>query len=537
MSKFFKTLLSIMLIVGMTFSSVFALSSCGETIESESEPVSSVIIYDLQSAQTSYSIKEKSTLDLQVKLYINGALSPLNGLNFTSSDPSVATVDSQGVVTALKCGTTTITASIENKSLAVTVTVEELPKSVTVDTDDFILAVGEKANLTATALEDGAIVDDAMIIYQSADDKVATVSDNGLITAIGHGVTDVLVSYGSATVSVQVTVYAEVSSQSVNTFDEEFINAYGRTYITDGKLNLDHVASGVEVAIIGTSLTVNLKSTNSQFIRVFVDDDMEGTRMAVTPTKKTYEVAKNLENAYHKIRIVKSSELFDGQIDIESFSSEKFAYAPPKGKIKIEFIGDSITAGYAVLGKPGQNRTVANSEATKSFAYQTAQLLNADYSTIAVQGICAVAYHWQKNLNMYNLYQKVSADFNSADYDFSFNPDVVVLALGTNESSYLEPAYGGPAYGNQFPADYQKMLTLIRDKNPNAYIFCVYGSMGTNTTILSGIKTAVSAMNDSKITSLSFSTDVSGGAGHPSVTGNTKWANELANKIKKLLND
>ena len=533
MAKFLKSLLAVIIAVGMTFSSVFALSSCGETSESESVPPA--ITYELRSAQTSYSVKEESTLDLQIKLYINGALSPLDGLNFTSSDPSVATVDSQGVVTALKRGTTKITASIEGEKIEVTVKVEEITKSITVNKDSVILPVGDTAQLTAQGYKDDVLVDGAPITYESVNDKVATVDEKGLITAIGHGGTEILVSYGSTTLSVPVTVYAEVSAQKVNTFDEEFINAYGRTYITDGKLNLDHVASSVEVAIIGTSLTVNLKSNASQFIRVFVDDDMEGERISVTASKKTYEVAKNLKDGYHKIRIVKVSELFDGQIDIESFSAEKFAYAPPKGKLKIEFIGDSITAGFAVLGTPGATRTVANSDGAKSFAYQTAQLLNADYSTIAVQGICAVAYHWQKNLNMYDLYQKISADFNSADYDFSFNPDVVVLALGTNEASYLEPAYGGPAYGNQFPTDYQRMLTLIREKNPNAHIFCVYGSMGTNPTILAGIKTAVSAMNDDKITNLFLSTDVSGGAGHPSVAGNTKWANELVKKIQKTL--
>ena len=95
--------------------------------------------------------------------------------------------------------------------------------------------------------------------------------------------------------------------------------------------------------------------------------------------------------------------------------------------------------------------------------------------------------------------------------------------------------YGGPSYGEQFPADYKAMLELVRAKNPNAYILCVYGMMGTNVTVNNGIQTAISQMNDSKISHMLFTPNSFGANGHPTAAASEQWANELAQAIENLL--
>lgn len=49
------------------------------------------------------------------------------------------------------------------------------------------------------------------------------------------------------------------------------------------------------------------------------------------------------------------------------------------------------------------------------------------------------------------LYGDVSKS-NTADYAFDFNPDVVVINLGTNDQAYLQQNSG---YAQQFPVDYK----------------------------------------------------------------------------------
>ena len=553
MRKYMRAFLACFMAVGMTFSSACDLLPLGNSSSGDSGSDSSIsssssledfssssssqeqVEYQLIAAQTSYSMLEEDVVELNVRLFINGAPSMLEGVVFASMNPDVATVDSQGKVTAVKEGKTVVTATIGSVYKAFSINVEKLVKSVKLDNTAYGLLSNGAVQVTAQAFRGEELDENATITYEIADESVATVTESGLLVGVGDGETTLTVTYSTVTVTVPVTVYTETTAENVNTFSEDYINIYGRTYITNKKLNLDHVASSVEVSIIGTSLTVELSATARQYIRVFVDGATSGERMEVTSGQKSYEVAKGLTDGYHKIRIVKVSELFDGQLDVVSFKADKFAVAPKKGAIKIEFIGDSITAGYAVLGPTGATRTVDNSDGSQSFAYKTAQKLGADYSTVAVQGICAKAYHWNKSWNMYSLYQNVSANFNSAKYDFSFNPDVIVLGLGTNEASYLSPSYGGNGYGTQFPTDYKDMLTLIRNNNPDAYIICVYGMMGTNLTISGGMKTAIEEMNDDKIMRIIYTSDTSGGHGHPSVSGNEGWATLLSETIKEIM--
>lgn len=208
--------------------------------------------------------------------------------------------------------------------------------------------------------------------------------------------------------------------------------------------------------------------------------------------------------------------------------SEKFYCAPAKSDLKIEFVGDSITAGYGVLGNKGDAWSVTNSDCTGSYAYLTAQKLDADYSVVAWSGICTKAYIWA-NINMDNLYKRVS-NSNTAQYAFDFSPDVVVLNLGTNEATYLGSHYD---YGAQFPVDYKEFLTYLREKNPDAYIICLYGMMGKNSTIDNGIKTALNEMNDPKIVynPFAFEADQNAANGHPCLLAQSVWAELLSNYI------
>lgn len=75
-----------------------------------------------------------------------------------SSDPEVATVDTEGLVTAQKPGTTTITALASNgQALRCAVTVTSDVGKVTLNKHDLLLrTVGAKEALTASVAVEGA---------------------------------------------------------------------------------------------------------------------------------------------------------------------------------------------------------------------------------------------------------------------------------------------------------------------------------------------------------------------------------------------
>ena len=406
----------------------------------------------------------------------------------------------------------------------------EPKKSVVLKKERVELLQGATETVEATAYIGTKKDENATFVWTSEDPTVATV-ENGVITAVAGGETTVCVDSGDATAQLQVFVATPITTENVHSFTEEYINVYGRSYLTDGKLKLDHAANAVELGFVGTELKVQMTSSAESYMQVFTDGG-QGMRIRVDAGTKEYRVVQGLKDGYHKVRIVKATEEQNATWSVNAFTATAFATVTEKSDLKIEFIGDSITAGYAVLGSMGQAWSVTNSDCANTYSYFAAQELNADYSTIAWSGICTKAYHWVKNLNMETLYQQVS-NTNKNAYAFDFNPDVIVLNLGSNEASYLD--YGGAGYEAIFPSDYKAFLTFLREKNPTAYIVCLLGK-GTSSVIEEGVATAVRNMNDSKIVynPIPFIANGMGGAGHPNLPAQKEWGASLAQYIRTL---
>ncbi len=374
------------------------------------------------------------------------------------------------------------------------------------------------------------------LTLSTANPEVATVSADGVITGVSGGYTTVTATYGTETSTKSVFVATPISADNVNSFASDYVNLYGRTYMTAGTLNFDHVSSAIEIGIVGTSLSIKLTTNAESYMRVFVDDATEGARVKITKDQSQYTVAQNLTDGYHKIRMVKTTEEVDATWDITSLMADGFATVRKKSDLKIEFIGDSLMTGYATLGseKEWDPRTVENSDSTYAFAYLTAQKLGADYSTIAINGICTKAYHWRESINMDTLYRQVSMT-NTAEYAFDFEPDVIVLNLGSNEASYLETGEGMD-YDMQFYMDYYFFVQMLRQKNPDALIICLLGE-GTSDRIKDGIQLALEELNDANVVFNPFTylANDKGLVKHPSMEAQAEWAEDLSAYIRGKL--
>ncbi len=442
-----------------------------------------------------------------------------------------------GTVAAASCGKSgganSSTSSIESSSQGPAV--EEYRLKVAKDSL-ILLADGQK-QVTATIYCGSTKLTDVVPSWQSSDPAVATV-ENGLITAVGVGKAEITVSYEDATKTIAVTVVAETSAENVNAFDEEYVNIYGRSYVSDGELQLNHGASSIEVGVIGSSLSVEISSSTVSKMRVFVDGETSGKKIDLEAGRKTYTVAENLTDGLHTVRIVKGTEEHLAQWQVISFAADRFFAMPEKSDLKIEFIGSSDSTGYGIYGSPGQEGTIANSDCTRAYPYLTAQALNADYSVVAMTGICTSVYFWAANYKMENLYQQISAT-NASPYAFDFNPDIVVVNLGSIEASYMtrdDEENSDLTYSTQFSTDYQNFLTTVREKNPNAYIICLYGMIQKNMGVHNGIRQAVANLADDKIVYNPFTIkeDTNGAIHHPGSQAHKKWAEDLTAYIQTL---
>lgn len=126
---------------------------------------------------------------------------------WSSADPSVATVDGSGVVTAVAPGRTTITArTTAGETLTCTVTVRSDIGKITLNADTILLPeLGTQSRLTASvAVRDPASVP---LTWSSSDPAAVTVSTDGVVTAVGDG-TAVITVTSTDGHQAECTVYA-----------------------------------------------------------------------------------------------------------------------------------------------------------------------------------------------------------------------------------------------------------------------------------------------------------------------------------------
>ena len=118
-------------------------------------------------------------------------------LTWKSSNPEVATVDQEGKVTAIKEGSATITVTTVNgKEATCTVTVTKKPvpiESVSLNKTTLALEEQQAETLVAT-INPSDTTDDKTLTWKSNNPEVATVDQEGKVTAVKEGATTITVT-------------------------------------------------------------------------------------------------------------------------------------------------------------------------------------------------------------------------------------------------------------------------------------------------------------------------------------------------------
>ncbi len=128
-------------------------------------------------------------------------------VTWSSSDTSVATVDANGLVTAVADGTAVITATVGTISNTYTITVQEV--KLTGISMDSTLTVhrGKTGSLTVTYTPSDT-TDDKTVTWSSSDTAIATVDTDGTITGVALGSATITATVGSYSATCTVTVDA-----------------------------------------------------------------------------------------------------------------------------------------------------------------------------------------------------------------------------------------------------------------------------------------------------------------------------------------
>ncbi len=126
-------------------------------------------------------------------------------VTWESSDAEVATVEG-GVVTAVAVGTVTITASCDEQSAAVDVTILPQPvASIEISGLPESPRVGDEFSVVASLIDARGVALDREVTWESSDAEIATV-EGGVVTAVAVGTVTITASCDEQSAAVDVTI-------------------------------------------------------------------------------------------------------------------------------------------------------------------------------------------------------------------------------------------------------------------------------------------------------------------------------------------
>ncbi len=280
--------------------------------------------------------------------------------------------------------------------------------------------------------------------------------------------------------------------------NNEFIRLNGRYDAGQPHFPLMWSSASAEMKVEASHLEVQIDCSYQSMAPYlsFTVDGLRSQNLVPQKGKHWYPIFLNLSNAPHTVRIAKETQPFGGDneafVSLVAIRTNGKLLPLPEAKMKIEFIGDSITSGEGCKGPQAFMEWVPMVfSSSDTYAKLTADALNARYQVISQSG-WGVLGAWDNNPSgsIPKVYTKicgpVTAQNAQQEYDFSFQPDKVVIALGTNDAGALgSPAYTDPETGvtyklTESPEDMQRLtegclsfLRLLTEKNPGAQLYWI----------------------------------------------------------------
>ena len=134
-------------------------------------------------------------------------------VSYASTDEAVATVDKDGKVQILQPGECDIVTTLTQEGKKVVEKKTHIKayyevEGITLDKTEGILTAGNTVALNATVLPE-EIADETIVTWTSSDEKVATVDENGKVTAIAAGEATITANAGEKSTTYKLTVQAK----------------------------------------------------------------------------------------------------------------------------------------------------------------------------------------------------------------------------------------------------------------------------------------------------------------------------------------
>lgn len=273
--------------------------------------------------------------------------------------------------------------------------------------------------------------------------------------------------------------------------DNRYVRLLGRGEMSKESRTFNWPNAGFEFVFNGTTASVyvdNATVTNNDtkyngnyFTIVVYDGDkyIRANRQLLTDGWNVIYRKGSRDPDVKTIMVVRSSEAWSGTIKMSKLKADAIPKASEPRKKLIEFIGDSLTTGYANSPKLSHSTQCCAQNTDNWYCYTAlvARHYNADNNVIANygKGVYANRLITSTNHTMSHMfeYQDPYVDYPEtnmstlAKHDFtSYQPDVVTVLLGGNDLA-------AKVSNKDFKTAYGALIDNIRSKYPDAIILCI----------------------------------------------------------------
>lgn len=155
---------------------------------------------------------DEYTLFEDESFVLDGSTNLATPISYSSENNRIASVSTSGRVIAKKQGQTRIVASVETLKVYCKLTIKPLSEKttdyITFTENEFVIGLNENQTYQINpSYHSGESVLEKTFTYRCDDPTIATVNENGVVSALKQGTTSILVSSGNVSASVFIDIY------------------------------------------------------------------------------------------------------------------------------------------------------------------------------------------------------------------------------------------------------------------------------------------------------------------------------------------
>lgn len=309
--------------------------------------------------------KDNTTMYVGGNMTLSVTVEPSNAtdknITFTSSDPSIATVDAGGKVTALKEGTVAIAATCDNVSDTITITISKANVTVApIKVPSTTVLINQTMQASTTVSPAGTAVS-----WSSSNEAAARIDSKGVITGVGVGQTTITATAGTVKQSIVIyvkkpTVKWNVTYKTCPLQIKKSTTALKAIGLQPGDKIISYKSSNKKYVTVSKKGKITAKKIAGKTAKITVKTQYGATATITIKTQKAPVKVTNLTVNKTKVTL-KKGKTFQLEVTKKyitslykvkyTSSNKKVATVSSKGKIKAK------KKGKATITIKCQNKT------------------------------------------------------------------------------------------------------------------------------------------------------------------------------------